>query len=193
VSAPSAALPPTPDDPLVGELPTVVDGVAVVNWPTEAGIRAVRARDELPRVLLITGDDPPPLVWDDLEDWVRDSAAPEEVAARTARVARQARSRATERGSSAVVLDADGIVRTAEGRWASVPPVEARLLAPLLDRPGHVVHRADLQRAAWPAGNVNERALDGRIKLLRRRVAPLGLAIHTVRALGFLLEAAHGP
>lgn len=195
MSAPSAAPPPTPADPPAAA--ALVDGVTVVNWPVAADIRAARARDRLRRVLVIADDDPPPLVWDDLEDWVRENAGPAELAARTARLERRGPSRPTAVGAVASValpvLDADGIIRAADGRWASIPPVEARLLAPLLDRPDHVVHRSDLQRAAWPVSEVNDRALDGRIKLLRRRLVPLGLQIHTVRGLGFLLEVVPAP
>jgi DNA-binding response OmpR family regulator len=132
------------------------------------------------------------LVWGRREDWVRADASPTEVRARAARLAASAPTTPDE-PVVAPVMDADGIVRGAAGRWAAVPPIEARLLAPLLDRPGHVVHRTGLQDAGWPAGDFGERTLDGRIKLLRRRITPLGLRIHTVRGLGYLLEVVAPP
>ncbi|QYG91186.1 winged helix-turn-helix transcriptional regulator [Iamia sp. SCSIO 61187] len=181
----SAAGAPAPDDTR-----TVIDGIAVLRWPTDAEIRDGLVADGTPRILVVEDDAPPPLVWDRHEDWVRAGSGRAEVEARSARLA--ARPAEPRPGPVVPMLDADGIVRTADGEWAAIPPVEARLLAPLLDRADHVVHRADLLAAAWPQGGVNQRALDGRMKLLRRRVAPLGIKIHTVRGLGFLLEMGDG-
>ncbi len=131
----------------------------------------------------------PPLVWDDLEDWARTTAGATELATRAGRLARR---RPGPSMAALPVLDADGVLTGADGRHAVIPTVEARLLAALLLRRDSVVHRADLHRAGWPAGGVTGRALDGRITLLRRRIAPLGLAIHTVRGVGYMARMA-GP
>jgi DNA-binding response OmpR family regulator len=66
------------------------------------------------------------------------------------------------------------------------------LLARLLDQPGQVVHRTDLHRAGWPTGGRDQRAVDGRIRSLRRRLVGMGVAIHTVRGVGYLLEVDRG-
>lgn len=160
------------------------DDIAVLRWPAEADRRAELAVAGRPRLLVLDGDDAPPLVWDDLEDWVRAPADPVEVRTRLATLAQRA---AAPAAAPHPTVDADGIVRWS-GDWVAVPPIEARLLAALLDRPGEVVHRADLVAAAWPDGVASERTLDGRIKHLRRRLAPLRLAIRTVRGVGFLLD-----
>lgn len=198
MSAPRAARPRpgSPPTSAAGSPPadhtrTFIDGVAVLHWPTEVEIRDGLVAERRPRILEAEDDAPPPLVWDRQEEWVRTGAGRAEVEARSARLAERSAG-PVRPGPVTPVLDADGILRTADGNWAAIPPVEARLLAPLLDRADHVVHRADLLRAAWPQGEVNPRALDGRMKLLRRRVAPLGLTIHTVRGLGFLLEGGDG-
>jgi DNA-binding response OmpR family regulator len=92
--------------------------------------------------------------------------------------------------ATALVLDEDGVLHV-DDRWVAVSPLEARLLAELLERPGTLVRRPDLVRAAWPATPPrDERALDGVLKRLRRRVAPLGVRIHTVSGSGLLLEYA---
>jgi two-component system response regulator MprA len=79
-------------------------------------------------------------------------------------------------------------VRTAHG-WVALPPIEQRLLARLADDAGCVVRRAALEAATWPDGRpAHPRALDGVVKRLRRRLRPLGLAIHTVAGRGLLLE-----
>ena len=58
----------------------------------------------------------------------------------------------------------------------------------LLERCDHVVRRDDLRAAAWPSSTVTDRAVDGRISRLRRRVGSVGLQITTIRGSGYLLE-----
>jgi DNA-binding response OmpR family regulator len=86
------------------------------------------------------------------------------------------------------VLDPDGLLRL-DGRWVSLPPVEARLMSALLDRFGAVVSREQLAKSGWPRGAPGRNALDVHMLRLRRRIAPIGLAIKTVRSRGYLLEA----
>ncbi|MDP8936794.1 MAG: helix-turn-helix domain-containing protein [Actinomycetota bacterium] len=60
----------------------------------------------------------------------------------------------------------------------------------LLDRFGAVASRETLIRAGWPCGAPGRNALDVHVLRLRRRLAPLPLAIRTVRSRGYLLEVA---
>jgi len=168
----------------VDDVGPIASDVPMLRWPAEADRRAHLATAGRPRLLVLEPGEPPPLVWDDLEDWVRTPADPVEVQQRMATLAE----RAAGVVAPAPAVDADGIVRW-RGEWAAVPPIEARLLAALADRLGEVVRREDLVVAAWPQGLASDRTLDGRIKHLRRRLAPLGLVIRTVRGVGFLLEA----
>ncbi len=85
------------------------------------------------------------------------------------------------------VLDPDGVLRSG-GSWVSLPPVEARLMAALLDRFGAVVSRDQLAGAGWPQGAPGRNALDVHMLRVRRRIAPLSLVIKTVRSRGYLLE-----
>lgn len=158
--------------------------VTLLRWPAEADRRDELAAAGRARLLVVAADAAPPLVWDDLEDWVRDPADPVEVQTRLLTLEQRC---TDDPPTSGPTLDADGIVRWS-GRWTGVPPIEARILAPLLAQQGSVVRRQDLLDAAWPDGVASERVLDGRIKHLRGRLAPLGLAIRTVRGIGFLLE-----
>jgi DNA-binding winged helix-turn-helix (wHTH) protein len=50
-----------------------------------------------------------------------------------------------------------------------------------------VRRREDLALAAWGDARRVRRSLDSRILSLRRRIAPLGLSIATVRGEGFVL------
>jgi DNA-binding response OmpR family regulator len=73
-------------------------------------------------------------------------------------------------------------------QWARLSPTESRILAFFLTHPIRVASRRQLGNAGWPAGVPNERSVDSFIKSLRRRIAPLGLRIHTVRRHGYLLQ-----
>jgi DNA-binding response OmpR family regulator len=89
--------------------------------------------------------------------------------------------------SALPVLDEHGMLRFGSG-WVSLPPVEARITSALVDRVGAVVRREELAEAGWPDGAPGRNALDVHVLRIRRRLAPLGLVIRTVRSRGYLLE-----
>ena len=154
-----------------------------MRWPAESERRDRLARESVPRLLLIEDGMVPPEPADCLEDWVRVPATEVDVRTRTAALARRAARHAT----TAPDLDADGVLRFS-GEWVPLPPVEARLMAALLERFGAVVSRESLARAGWPEGAPGRNALDVHMLRLRRRLEPLALAIRTVRSRGYLLE-----
>jgi DNA-binding response OmpR family regulator len=156
--------------------------VALVRWPAEEPRRVALRASGHPRLLLVEGG-PPPLVEDVLEDWLRVPAPQEDVQARVDALRRRSERQPAEEPH----LDDDGVVRVGD-KWVSLPPVEARLAAALLGRFGAVVSRDALSRAGWPAGSPGRNALDVHMLRLRRRLAPLALAIRTVRSRGYLLE-----
>ena len=159
--------------------------IALLSWPADADRRMELTADGRPRLLLLDPDATPPASWDVLEDWVRLPADPAEIEARIATLMRRLPS---ER--PAPLLDGDGVLRVGS-TWVALPPVEARLVAALLARPEAVVSRDRLLDAGWPdgqpSGSTTGQILDGRIKLLRRRLIGVGLEIHTVRGVGFVL------
>ena len=83
---------------------------------------------------------------DDLEDWIRVPAGEVDLRARVEGLRRRAEARV----DPAPALDDDGVLRLGD-RWVSLPPVEARLTAALLDRYGAVVSR-DALAAGGVAG-----------------------------------------
>lgn len=168
-------------------LPTVADmQVELVRWPTEEERLAAARTAGRARLVLVAEGIEPPLTVDPLEDWVRLPASDDDVRARVRVLEDRQRSAV---GEEAPELDGDGLLRLA-GRWVSLPPVEHRLMIALLDRYRTVVSRDALARAGWPDGIPGRNVLDVHIVRLRRRIAPLGLAIRTVRSRGYLLEAA---
>src|SRR6185436_20646749 len=89
-------------------------------------------------------------------------------------------------------IDSHGVLRFGSS-WVSLPPVEARLADALVVRFGAVVGRDTLRRSVWPGSAPGRNVLDVHVLRLRRRLAPLGLAIWTVRSRGYMLEQADLP
>jgi DNA-binding winged helix-turn-helix (wHTH) protein len=160
--------------------------VALVQWPAEQDRRDELRRAGQPRLLLVERG-APPIPTDELEDWIRLPADDLDL-----RVRVEALRRRTDSDAGATpLLDDDGVLRLGD-RWVSLPPVEARLTQALLERFGAVVSRDALARAGWPGGSPGRNALDVHVLRLRRRLAPLRLAIRTVRSRGYLLERSDG-
>lgn len=158
--------------------------VLLIRWPDDSAARSRARAAGIPRLLLLQPGVVPPSA-DPLEDWVRVPAEPEELELRVAALRQRASRQATPRRPS---LDEDGLLRSGLA-WVALSPLESRLIAPMLERSGSVVRRDELKRSVWPDGEPDDpRALDVRVKKLRRRIEPLGLRIHTVAGRGFLLE-----
>jgi DNA-binding response OmpR family regulator len=159
--------------------------VTIVRWPDEGRLREELARSGRARLLMIDTDAAPPIAADPLEDWVRTPCGELDVQARIEAL----RQRLEQTLELVPELDADGVIRYF-GRWAPLPPVEARLTDELVRRFGAVVSRDDLVAAGWPGGSPGRNALDVHVLRLRRRLQPVRLAIRTVRSRGYLLEPA---
>jgi two-component system OmpR family response regulator len=156
--------------------------VVLVRWPEEE-VRLVGLRSEgTPRLLLVGPQEPPPESVDCLEDWIRLPADDRDVRARVASLALRA-----EQERVAPELDDDGLLRF-RGEWVSLSPVERALARAMVERFGAVVGRDTLARRAWPNGAPTRNALDVHVLRLRRRIAPLGLEVRTVRSRGYLLQ-----
>lgn len=154
-----------------------------MRWPLERERRGALARQGKPRLLLVEGHELPPVPKDCYEDWIRVPAEDDDVQLRVEALCR----RWAEHHADMPELDPDGVLRLGSA-WVPLPPVEARLMRSLLNRFAAVVSREQLSRAGWPKGAPGRNALDVHVLRLRRRIAPLGLAIKTVRSRGYLLE-----
>ena len=143
--------------------------VRMVRWPAEARLLDDVRRRGVPRLVLVDDDGAsPPETWDEVEDWIRLPATDGDLRHRIETLARRARSGPGPRPT----LDTDGV-----------------LVAGLVDRYRAVVTRDALAEAGWPGGDPRNNALDVHLVRLRRRVAPLGLRVCTVRRRGYLLDA----
>jgi DNA-binding response OmpR family regulator len=159
-----------------------MEDVALVRWPDDADRLAALRAAGAPRLLLVGPDVAPPAVVDALEDWIRLPADDAELGARLETL--RARGGA---GAPAPSLDDDGLLHYRD-RWVALSPVEQALAAALTERFGAVVGRDALSRRAWPDGTPTRNALDVHVLRFRRRIAPLGLELRTVRARGYLLQ-----
>ena len=157
--------------------------VEVLRWPADVRRLAELREMAIPRLLVVADDVELPLALDCLEDWVVSGAPEREVDARRRALAMRA-----EQHSVHPSLDGDGLLHHRDS-WVSLSPVEQSLAAVLLDRFGAVVTREMLADRAWPAGVPTRNALDVHVLRLRRRIAPLGLEIRTVRSRGYLMQA----
>lgn len=159
--------------------------VELVRWPAERDRLQLLRERGVARLLLVDDDTVPPPVTDCLEDWVRVPAYERDILARTATLtARSGR----HGGQSRPELDDAGILRYRDD-WVSLGPVDAALADALLEEYGQLVSREELTRRAWPGMASARNNLDVQIMRLRRRLAPLGLRIRTVRSHGYVLEA----
>jgi hypothetical protein len=160
--------------------------VVMLRWPEEETRRDALRAAGAARLLLVGSEESPPLTVDPLEDWVRLPAGEADVQARLATLAKRAAG-----ASTMPEVDDDGLLHY-YGRWVALSPVEQALGRAMTERFGAVVGRDLLARRAWPGGAPTRNALDVHILRLRRRIAPLGLEVRTVRSRGYLLQAGDG-
>jgi two-component system phosphate regulon response regulator PhoB len=79
----------------------------------------------------------------------------------------------------------------ADGAEVALRPLEYKLLAIFLERPGAVLPRAQLLEEVWGIrGDVNTRTVDTHVRRLRERLGPYGDAIETVYGFGYRLREA---
>jgi len=156
--------------------------VALIQWPSDESLRQELARQGHPRLLLVEPSAEPPLCVDALEDWVR---LPVSRGDRNARI-RSLEARSGRHGREVPVLSRDGTLDF-RGESTQLSEIQARVIAPMIDRFGGVVSRETLAGQAWPGAPSTGNNLDVTVARLRRQVGPLGLMIKTVRSRGYLL------
>ena len=125
------------------------------------------------------------------DDYICKPFSPRELLARLNAVLRRASGFAAGAADPAgVVLDAERFEVRVDGRAMAVTPVEFRLLARLVSRPGKVWSRQQLLDAAYDDHRVvSDRTVDSHIRNLRRKFADFGLdPIASVYGVGFRFE-----
>ena len=161
--------------------------VALVQWPSDEGLRLELARRYHLRLLLVEPDADPPECTDHLEDWVR---LPVSRADRNARI-RNLESRVEGRVPQTAKVSGSGTLEY-RGTRIQLSPIQTGLVRLLIERFGAVVSREALANAAWPDAVSSDNKLDVTMRRLRRRLGPAGLRIRTVRSRGYLLSDGAG-
>ncbi len=93
-----------------------------------------------------------------------------------------------------VTLDLTTRQFSASGHPLDLPPRERALLELLLTRAGKVVTKEAIVQSLTSLDDMlSDNAIEQYISRLRRRIAPFGLGLRTVRGIGYLLEKATEP
>jgi hypothetical protein len=158
--------------------------IPLIPWPEQEERRAQLAATRTPRMLLIEPGCPPPLLVDELEDWVRVPIEADELDARLAELARRAGIADPEPEVALV----DGILRVGD-QWTSIPEPLWSIVQLLIDHRDSVVSD-DAIIAAYASSHdrADPRAVKSMMWRLARRMARVGVSVHKVRGRGYLVE-----
>jgi hypothetical protein len=163
---------------------TFDDSVVLLRWPEHEDQRRELADGEVPRLLLLEADTPPPRSRDLLEDWVRAPIDRDELLARRAELARRATC-----ADHRPVLDDDGLLWWHD-RWVAVPAAQVPVARVLVERAGELVRLDELADAYTASGGspdpVAVKAMLGR---LVKRCAEVGVSVRSIRGRGYVLDA----
>ncbi|MGD9834714.1 MAG: response regulator transcription factor [Piscinibacter sp.] len=164
-----------------------LDGLQVLTLARAEGLRTpvliLTARGTVgDRILgLNTGADdylPKPFDLDELEARIRALARRGEPAAPS-----------TSPSFAGLGVDGDSGAVCLNGTPMELAPREAAMLRALLARPGQAVAKERLVEAVFPGEDVQPDAIEVVAYRLRKRLAPTGVQLVTLRGLGYLLKA----
>lgn len=174
---------PAPPSPEPATLESSTTEVTVLRWPEEAAARRRLAARRAPRLLLIGEDAEPPVVLDELEDWVRQPLDAADLVARSEMLRRRVQGRPHR-----PVLDGDGLLRHA-GRWVVIPDSQLAVVGLLVEEFGRLVPM-DRVRAAYvdAGGSGSAVSIRNAVARVRAKVAVVGLGLHVVRGRGMVLD-----
>ena len=172
-----------------------------LNLPDGNGLdllSRLRDRSALP-VLILTAND---LEMDQVtglelgaDDYVTKPFSLAVLLAKTEALIRRSRGGGAETlACGAITLEPGRRACTVGGRLVALPPREYELLLCLMRNKGQVLRREQLLDKVWGIDfEGGDRAVDGRIKVLRAALGPAGKQIRTVFKVGYKLEeGAHG-
>jgi len=159
----------------------ITKDVVILHWPAQADRIDDLERLGVPRLLLVEPDSPPPTSTSCIEDWLRLPVDDASLRARLLALAAHAR-----RHPIVPDLDAHGQL-THRGESVFLSQTDQRIAEVLVEHFGDVVSEETLLDHARGDGR-NDQTLRVNVSRLRRRIAPLGLAITCVRGHGYVLQ-----
>ena len=126
------------------------------------------------------------------DDYVTKPFSPKELVLRVRNVLSRANAGAAQlvvRGGP-LVLDKNTLAATLEGASLDLTTAEFKLLAYLMERPGRVQDRYELQRVLFGyADTTQSRALDTHVKRLRQKLGDYAACIGTERGVGYYFNS----
>ena len=155
--------------------------VVILHWPEQADRIEELERLGIPRLLLVEPDSDPPMSTSCIEDWLRMPVDDASLRARLVALAAHAR-----RHPMVPSLDEHGQL-SHRGETVFLSVTDQRIAEVLVDHFGQVVSEETLLERARPDSR-NDQTLRVNVARLRRRVAPIGLAITCVRGHGYLMQ-----
>jgi hypothetical protein len=185
--APASATPPTDGHPIDPHDLLTTSSVTMLRWPEEEERRLRLELERAPRLLVVRCDDDPPLLCDELEDWVRDPPDAADLVARLGTLARRA-----ETARRRPRLDADGLLWSGPS-WVVIPDTQLCVVELLLAHPNELVTTAALTATYVRDGSSGHRSsVRTMLNRVVGRFAQVGLVVHVVRGKGALLELPGG-
>jgi two-component system OmpR family response regulator len=155
--------------------------VVILHWPEQADRIDELERLGIPRLLLVEPESAPPMSTSCIEDWLRMPVDDASLRARLVALAAHAR-----RHPMVPSLDEHGQL-SHRGETVFLSITDQRIAEVLVEHFGQVVSEATLLERSRP-DNRNDQTLRVNVSRLRRRVAPIGLAITCVRGHGYLMQ-----
>jgi Transcriptional regulatory protein, C terminal len=159
--------------------------VVILHWPEQADRIDDLERLGIPRLLLVEPETTPPRSTSCIEDWLRLPVDDESLRARLIALAAHAR-----RHPTLPSLDEHGQL-SHRGANVFLSLTDQRIAEALIANFGHVVTEETLLDLAGPERR-NDQTLRVNLSRLRRRIAPLGLAVICVRGHGYLMQQETG-
>ena len=155
--------------------------VVILHWPEQSDRIDELERLGIPRLLLVEPGSDPPVSTSCIEDWLRMPVDDASLRARLVALAAHAR-----RHPMVPSLDEHGQL-SHRGETVFLSVTDQRIAEVRADHFGQGVSEETLLERARPDSR-NDQTLRVNVSRLRRRVAPLGLAITCVRGHGYLMQ-----
>jgi two-component system OmpR family response regulator len=156
--------------------------VVIVRWPEEASsVQRLRTLGR-PRLLLVAPDAVAPATVECDEDWIRLPAEDADVRVRITTLAARA-----ARHSLPPEVKGDGRL-SYRGRWVGLTGGEEGVARVLSEHFGEVVDHDTVEAAASVTRQPTPNGLRVTISRLRKRIAPLGLAVRRVHNRGYVMD-----
>lgn len=163
----------------------VTKDVVILHWPAQSDRIDDLERLGIPRLLLVEPESPPPPSTSCIEDWLRLPVDDASLRARLTALAAHAR-----RHPILPTLDEHGRL-SHRGDAVFLSATDQRIAEVLVESFGEVV----IEQALLDLANSdarNDQTLRVNVSRLRRRIAPLGLAITCVRGHGYVMQQTSG-